>query len=1321
MKAITPMKTTMKIWIGSVLLVASGVLLNAASPAFHAVTPEGWSIIKGQAEEGNLLQAKGKIPLEIQTTASLPVPVEATVRFRAAVGDTIAVRAVTEEQNAKPLLECQFTLQSDNHATVIALSSGAPMATVINSALRADYRDKKTGQLGWFSGYSWRFPKVKNLWDERDYKEIGAANAQLVPFEDKVFTLRLTLTATTRQIWLDDRLVAEEQVANSQPVRLVVQLAKTTKVLAADFSAPVDTGRFLPLALEDYSHLKRAQAVPVSCALTTLQSVAMRVPKTGSPDINLGDSIYRYRLTHGSGPNTGYVNEQCSWLNAFRIDPAQLTFRVPYRNYQNVWLLAWVDDQKDTVAKGTLQFYKEDGGYPAGSDLEISEAAIKQGLVTKLAQKTADGKQLYLVKVPVDTIGLYGMRDQADQFMEFELSKPVALMRSYPDPIYYGYHPAGLPSSIHVVGITLEEAPFGFQVEPKQTHFVFESPEKPSVTVSVTNTTAKALDAEVRVESGSYDGEEKHVVKGRATIAPGKSGDVELTFELQKFGWHELKFAVAAGGVQRAATLSLVLLPRNTRTYGNAVNENRFGMWGLVGHYVSVKDGADAANQLFMEAYRKLGLVNFVTFHTTWRNIAKYTLENNDLEALKKGAEAEAAGVMKRAKEHSTPTPLYFYGGEWGIGNQALGYGPWPLYTGEGDLPLPEEVRKTVEFQIKVFTAIGKTIREECPQTKLLLNWGEPAECVAHLRLGMPKDVVDGFGMDAPMFELLPEVSNALGSINKLWTLRAEAKRLGWPRLPIGWTEGPFFPTCPGALTVRDQMDYQVRYLLLGFAYGVDYFASGIVPQDAGNYYGAEHYGAGIFNRVPLENPKPAVAAVATMTSMLCGADPVGGIDTGCLTTYCLEFQRAKDKAKIYALWRVNGKVNARVKVRGSQAVVTDAMGNAAQTAIKDGAIQVTLSSSPVWLTGVEKVEGFEFEKPVYDSAPAMVTRPLAEMTADKWNYDGAEDKVYAQNHFAVHRITDANLKAEFDQGEESHTNAIAITLPVEPGDRPLANRYGALKLKKPVVIPGKAAALGVWIKGNSSWGRVIYQLRDAKGQIWTSVGTKEDWNCDDTHAWSYVNFDGWRYVRFPLPGNHPWDSARDLETTWWGSRGGDGIVNLPLTLEKIIVEARNEVPVLGEMKLVPDRSYKLAGLVAEYDSEDDATSLAITQRQIRMPIPTWTGPTDNPIARLAAEGVGTAPEIKGFEEPQHFNDGRQMHIRFAQDPALKYNLYLTRYPDGHGADLILAGIKDDQLVGGLRPELTMYLFLTSVSADKKESKPSKAFQLITHDKFLEK
>ena len=55
------------------------------------------------------------------------------------------------------------------------------------------------------------------------------------------------------------------------------------------------------------------------------------------------------------------------------------------------------------------------------------------------------------------------------------------------------------------------------------------------------------------------------------------------------------------------------------------------------------------------------------------------------------------------------------------------------------------------------------------------------------------------------------------------------------------------------------------------------------------------------------------------------------------------------------------------------------------------------------------------------------------------------------------------------------------------------------------------------------------------------------------------------------------------------------------------------------------------------------------------------------------------------------------------------------------GAELLASGVEDKQLVTGLRPETTMYLFLTAVNVDKKESKPSAAFQLITHDNFAEK
>jgi hypothetical protein len=1327
----------MKKPIAGALVALAAMAAWALPPSFQdSASPAGWTNVKGRAGSGDVLQAAEGGLLDVQTIGFLPLPVEAIFRFRASPGDRVSFRALEENKDAKPLLESAFSMPAGHQASVTAKSAGEPMATEAVSSRHWGTPEKKGGGIT----YQWRFPGVKNLWDDRDCREIGADYARLTPFAEKVFTLRMSVTPLARQIWLDDRLVAEDQTATTNAVRWAMQLAKTAKVLSAEFSPPAETGRFLPLPLEAYSHARRAQAAKPECERVELDGVPARVPKTDFPDIDLGDSLYRYRLTHGSGPEAGYVNGISAWPGSFRVDPALLAFRVPYRNYQNVWLLAWVDERPNTVARGTLRFFREKAGYPASTDLEISDSAIKKGLVKKLDLKTAGGKALYLVKVPVNTAGLYGMRDMADQFLEFELSKPVALGRSYPDPIYYGFHPAGLPSSIHVVGITLEEAPFGFAVEPKRTHYVFESPEKPAITVCVTNTTTKALKAEVRAETVSYDGAEKKSARGNAVIPPGKSGTVGLEFDLKTFGWHGLKVDVEAGGAARAADLSLVVIPPNARTYGYAPNETRFGIWELSGHYAALTAGDFAGNERILSLYRTLGLRrvglhrSFVTEeslkrldllpngpHTVGNRFRDAVLPDGSVNATSMAA--SAAGEVASVPSNF-PGTSYFYGGEWAV-SEALQYAPWPAYTDEGDRDLTAEERTRADRHVKIFSAIGKGIRAQRPGTKLVLQWGAPLGTIAYMRAGMPRDLVDLFGMDAPQFELLPEISNVTGSINLLWALRRQAARLGWANLPIAWCEGPFFPTMPGALTEAEQAAYQVRYTLLALAYGVEQFEAGIVPQDAGNYYGAEHYGAGLFHRRPLENPKPAVAAFATATAMLCGADVVGPVETGNPTTYCLAFRRAKDAAMIYALWRVNGTGEATVKVSGARPVATDSMGNPAACAVKDGAVTLTLSPLPVWLTGAGSIGGIALGAPVYAEAPAAVTRPLAPFTADRWGWDGSEDKAYAHNHFAMRRITDPNLKAEFGQGEEGHADAVAITLPVEAAapesSRPLATRYGQLMPREPVAIPGKASALGVWIKGNSSWGRVVYQCRDAKGEVWTSVGTKDDWNCDDTHAWSYVSFEGWRYVRFPLPGSKPWDGLRDLETTWWGSRGGDAVVDLPLTLEKFIVEARDAVPVLGEMTRVPERSYKLAGLVAEYEAEGDAGDGAVAASRVRMPLPEWSGPAENPIARLAAEGAGAPPVIKEFVEPPHFNDGRSMLIRFAADPALTYNLYLSRFADGRGADLLVKGVKDGQPVTGLRPELKMYLFLTAAGADKAESKPSKAFELVTHDNFAEK
>ena len=157
------------------LAVAMAVTTTqAAPPSFQNTSePPGWTNVKGHAEGGPALQAKGGALLELQTTAPLALPVEATFRFRAAVGDGIAVKAIGEGKDAKPLLESQFTMGANNQASVTATSSGEPMATEAASSRGWYAPDKKGGRIA----YQWRFPKVKNLWDDRDCAEIGSAYA----------------------------------------------------------------------------------------------------------------------------------------------------------------------------------------------------------------------------------------------------------------------------------------------------------------------------------------------------------------------------------------------------------------------------------------------------------------------------------------------------------------------------------------------------------------------------------------------------------------------------------------------------------------------------------------------------------------------------------------------------------------------------------------------------------------------------------------------------------------------------------------------------------------------------------------------------------------------------------------------------------------------------------------------------------------------------------------------------------------------------------------------------------------------------------------
>src|SRR4029078_5562019 len=105
-----------------------------------------------------------------------------------------------------------------------------------------------------------------------------------------------------------------------------------------------------------------------------------------------------------------------------------------------------------------------------------------------------------------------------------------------------------------------------------------------------------------------------------------------------------------------------------------------------------------------------------------------------------------------------------------------------------------------------------------------------------------------------------------------------------------------------------------------------------------------------------------------------------------------------------------------------------------------------------------------------------------------------------------------------------------------QPKERKVMPFYTTLVPAKPVIIPGKASHLGLWVKAASDWGRVVYCLRDAKGERWLSIGKKDEWNVDDTHNWSAFNYDGWRYLTLHLRANPPYDLYREAGTSFWGN-----------------------------------------------------------------------------------------------------------------------------------------------------------------------------------------
>ena len=1184
-------------------------------------------------------------------------------------------------------------------------------------------------------------------WDETLRKTVERNLASLPGVTEKWLTYRIVVRNHYQETWLDDRLqsVRADKELNANGHLRINLFPKTALASLQIKPLPPSPPLLRPLRLSGFVNASQFNGHPLD--RSTLPAVGREIILHGIPflfpepdshgrdQLALADSWAQFSAMEGYfESNNGEFGGR--WPGVFDVNPARIHLRVPYDYYTKLHLIAAADDSKDSVSLVTVQFFRRQAGFPKNYTARIPLFSARANGVRALPVKLQGGTagSLYLVSIPLDPGELSSFGDLNE--IEMELTKEVKLYRSYPDPCCYSFHQGGLPSSVHIFAMTLERSRIAMDFKPDKFGHVWTAPARPSYTVALRNRTAVPQKVQLELAAVSHAGTEKTHQNKEITVPPGDM-ETPVPFaidHLQENGYHAVSLTMRNGDQSWTERRSLARLHPDTRERGNW-DDGRgalLGMFDWGGGFNTPKRAQSLP--LMAEAGVETTILGPSDWPADERAIAEKAgmlffefgsisqREEWGDSAKKKSELLERMKTWRKPSAIVRPVEVVLFL-ETFLGN--VTWGNFPEYYGEPEYKLTPDEETNYQLRLPQVLLVGKLLREHYPPAKLMLPYGDPLYCVPFLRRSPEvRSLVDGVALDVPGFEILPERQLHQMSPHRMFELVTEAKKVG-KTLRLSFYEGPCAPSQPGALTPDESADVFMRDFLIYFAYGVTRFPSGPTTFSCSDYWGEEHYGDGIVSGIPYCSPKPGYAAFATLSRHLNRANFVKWLPTGSLTTFCLQFKHYKTGKLIHVIWTIRGKRPVTLAVSpGARVSHWNRDDNETVLSEKQGRVTFVSDSSPCYVEGLDSDARVALGEPDHsDSAPGPNSIMISNPGDGTWTMSSEPDKDYEFDPLHCIARFPGKMRAwPVEAPAYCGGKALAVRLEIQEKERKVMPWYTTLAPKRPVVIDGKASHLGIWVKAASDWGRVVYFLRDAKGERWINIGTREAWNCDDTHAWSSFNFDGWRFLRFELPSNMPYDNFREAGSTWWGHYGaGDGIVDLPLSIEKIVVERRSHVIYVNDPQPARPDDVLLGDLYAEYETPFDKTPEAVRQSRIRMPAPEGVPPIGNPIKDLKARGVGPIPAaIQRVEPPLHEYDGTRCLVHFAKTPtAISYSVWVSPYEDGTGAlELGRDWTEPGQIMTGLRPETDFYLFLVYTDKDGKKSKPSAPLKIRLRDMF---
>ena len=1045
----------------------------------------------------------------------------------------------------------------------------------------------------------------KAAFDERDDV---AAKYHLFPSAlEHPFTIHLEATSDGLGVWLDGRFIGNVP-ADSGVAAGRITLGKGCAVLGAVDVPGLRRGPFLPLDLNPYGRpgALGVQTLPEELSMGSLNDFKGLPLLTVPPGRNINVGLSRWLEEKIDPPD---FCDTDTTRSAFDGCPETIILRVPKENFLAAHVLCAVDPSPGLSPALTLRLtrfgnhYGDSGGRtdqaigdttvylpadPEAGELPRGVRALGavevNAVVPRVHMWTYTKRKLpvYLVRVPLkvgavaDLLGedaaTFGRRND---YWNLELTKEIRTTVQQFNLQSYRLKPVGLPSAVHVLAMTLERAPVDVRISAREKGNIFYAAKDPAFEVRLVNCQDTTSKVTVTCDVTGFDGKKTQRTLALDVAARGEEPGVaegRIPLDMDTLGYFDavITARLEDGTETWREPTSFALLPPDRR---EASDESPFGVW-----WFAQTHGCCKKLEWLGPILQKAGIRHCCPGPFTEEELKPYKLSYSMVPSMHRRPDRAKAFLEKHP---NIRLAMIFH--ERGIPDTEV---PFPELMGKPKPELSERAKAVFDKYWKAAEEVATWYRENHPNIKLSFGNSPPGISVWFMRHGWPKKWVDCFGMEGVGAWHMPESPPRRGAMQEVWWLSEMRKHYGYEDVPV--SSGYEYITRgsqPGALTERQQGEYHTRDAIHGLAYGFPSINIGLADDCPDSYYSTIYGGSGFVRRNPLLTPKPGYVMYATMTQMLDRAKYERAVDSGSRSLYVLEFVRGA--SRVYPIWTLRGRRALTLSVGDGPVSVTDSMGNTRELTPRNGTVELEAITAPMYLVSsapVQKVTAGEarYEEGPPDNAAVLNTLSepaewLIDQDRDTYLETFADDVPYAQGKFEVRSVTDAQ------KGK-----ALELELLPAPDVPKLTGRYLSLKLKEPVTLEKEATRIGTWVKGNSCWGRIFWEFKDARGETWFSTSDETSgWEVSDWKNRSSINFDGWCFVSLRIPkryrGGFHMPDDRD-----WRYEGGnqDGVVQHPITVTRVVVALRDHQVYVTEMVPAQSRTIRLkdltVGLVGE-------------------------------------------------------------------------------------------------------------------------------------------